>query len=354
MPKFDVEDLVSATELTRNTASLLKRASEGSRLLVINKNTPIAALIGMEDLRRLDALDASNGGSPTRVPPAPRRPTFDDFRDALSQDTHDDRCNPDTTSLSVPIGMTPDAEVLWIDVADSRDVGPHTLVVGVTGAGATTVAQAIAWGLCARYSPERVNLVLAGRSHNSLLTWQALHKLPHVVHVTATDDIGADGKTRLDSFIDREIARRTAITAENAGHGDILLPRLVIIVDYIAPTALAELLDKADSAGPGIRIHLVVTDRSTPKRSVDRFAYRIALRMRSAADSRDLIGSAAAAMLSVPGRAIVVDDQDSLTELAIFDPYPKQGDAVEFADLKLSDFCATNSGPDGAATTTTG
>lgn len=123
---------------------------------------------------------------------------------------------------------------------------------------------------------------------------------------------------------DTVIIRRAAITAENAGHGDILLPRLVIIVDYIAPTALAELLDKAD------------------------------LRMRSAADSRDLIGSAAAAMLSLPGRAIVVDDQDSLTELAVFDPYPKQGDAVEFADLKLSDFCATNSGPDGAATTTTG
>lgn len=331
MPKFDLEDLISATELTRNTASLLKQASEGSRLLIVNKNTPVAALIGMEDLRRLDALTAATTGDPTNTPRAPYRPTFGDFCHALSADTGDhDSPSDGETTLSVPLGMTPDGQALWIDVADSRDGGLHTLVVGGTGAGASSAVKVIAWGLCVRYSPERVSLVLAGKHGAATSALTALHGLPHVVHVAQPD-----GRAGLHRFVDDEIARRAAIIEQNSS--DAALPSLVIILDSGEAADCADLLDKITTGGPGLRVHLVVTAHEPPRRYVDKFTRRIALRVRNAADSRELIGSAAAVMLSSPGSAIAADGDGNLTEVAIFPPHRD----LAGADLTLSDFDVT-------------
>jgi len=347
MSKFNVEDLISATELTRNTSTLLKQASEGSRLIIINKNTPVAALIGIEDLRRLDALTATSNGDPASAARAPYRPTFADFCRALSAGDRDDDSHLDRpTTLSVPIGMTPDSEALWIDIADSRDAGPHTLVVGATGTGASAAAKVIAWGLCVRYSPERVNLVLAGRDPASS-SWKALQGLPHVVHVTYNNGL------ELNRFLDDEISRRTAIIEQNPDH--MTLPSLVIILDPLGYPEELDILDTITAAGPVVRVHLVVTAQNPPKRGLDKFTYRIALKTHTAAQSRALIGSSAAAMLSSPGSAIVVDGDSNLTELAIFPPYrdqPQQRPVRRGREIQVerSDFEVTDE-PDPASTT---
>lgn len=54
---LDERQLVSATELNRNPSRFVSLASKGHRQVVLQNNVPVAALISMEDLRRLDALD---------------------------------------------------------------------------------------------------------------------------------------------------------------------------------------------------------------------------------------------------------------------------------------------------------
>lgn len=49
--------LVSATDLNRNSGQLITRAATGERLVVLNQNRPVAAIVPIDDLQRLVALD---------------------------------------------------------------------------------------------------------------------------------------------------------------------------------------------------------------------------------------------------------------------------------------------------------
>ena len=53
--QIDTRDLISATDLTRNTAQLIRDAAEGRRFVVMNNSVPRAALIGIADLELLAA-----------------------------------------------------------------------------------------------------------------------------------------------------------------------------------------------------------------------------------------------------------------------------------------------------------
>lgn len=246
----------------------------------------------------------------------------------MPTDTGDhDSASGGEATLSVPLGLTPDGQAFWIDVADSRAGGLHTLVVGSTGTGASSAVMVIAWGLCVRYSPERVSLVLADKHGAAGSALTALHGLPHVVHVAQHD-----GRAGLHRFVDDEIARRAGIIEQKPS--DTTLPSLVILLDSGEAADCVDLLDKITAGGPGLGVHLVVTAQEPPKRYVDKFTLRIALRMRNAADSRELIGSAAAVMLSSPGSAIAADGDGNLTELAIFPPHRDHAGV----DAALSDF----------------
>lgn len=69
--RLDEDDMVSASELNRNPARYVSRAMQGWRPVIIRDNVPVAALIGMDDLRRLDSLDNEEGSRPPQVVVAP-------------------------------------------------------------------------------------------------------------------------------------------------------------------------------------------------------------------------------------------------------------------------------------------
>jgi prevent-host-death family protein len=51
--------IISATEAKRNFSELIGRAAYGhERIIIERKGKPMAAVIGMEDLRRLEALES--------------------------------------------------------------------------------------------------------------------------------------------------------------------------------------------------------------------------------------------------------------------------------------------------------
>ncbi|MFV8176997.1 type II toxin-antitoxin system Phd/YefM family antitoxin [Mycolicibacterium peregrinum] len=58
-------DLVTATELARNTSRYVTEASAGRRIVILHRGAPTAALISIEDLQRLLA-------GPEEKPPTAR------------------------------------------------------------------------------------------------------------------------------------------------------------------------------------------------------------------------------------------------------------------------------------------
>ncbi|MBU8820310.1 hypothetical protein KL864_31000 [Mycolicibacterium goodii] len=342
MAKFDLENLVSATELARNTAALVKQASDGSRFLIINKNTPMAALIGIEDLQRLDALTSPSPASETATLGHPgsssRKPTSEDFCAALGID-------PDTLlvkaiprvqlamsevdsavsngdvpigSLEVPIGMTPTGDLVWLDMTGPEvgGMGPHGLILGNTGSGKSSVARTIALGLCLRYSPNDVNIFVVDRTPRD---WVPFLDLPHVTRICDGSD------TRLQADLDSEIARRVEILAmsgDSSGQsgqapGVPRLPHLVLIFDEKYPERL-DYFGQLVDLDPRLRIHVLAVAQRMPKRWAGRFNFRIVFRMRSLAESREAIGSSAAAMIQSTGTAILLRDTQTNTDFTTF------------------------------------
>ncbi|WP_099025039.1 type II toxin-antitoxin system Phd/YefM family antitoxin [Mycolicibacterium palauense] len=55
--KIDMNTLVSATDLNRNSGQLITRAAAGERLVILNQNKPVAAIVPIDDLQRLVDCD---------------------------------------------------------------------------------------------------------------------------------------------------------------------------------------------------------------------------------------------------------------------------------------------------------
>ncbi|MDJ1115442.1 type II toxin-antitoxin system Phd/YefM family antitoxin [Microbacterium dauci] len=52
-----LENLVSVTEVKKNTTTYIDRAREGETLVVLKNNKPQAAIVGVERMERLDHLE---------------------------------------------------------------------------------------------------------------------------------------------------------------------------------------------------------------------------------------------------------------------------------------------------------
>lgn len=58
MPRVDTEDLISISEANRlGVSALVRAAEEGHERVVLRNNRPVAAVVSMERLARLQALE---------------------------------------------------------------------------------------------------------------------------------------------------------------------------------------------------------------------------------------------------------------------------------------------------------
>ncbi|OBB92882.1 FtsK/SpoIIIE domain-containing protein [Mycolicibacterium peregrinum] len=311
MVSIDSDDLVSATELTRNTAALVKLASEGRRLIIINKNAPTAALIGMEDLRRLDAL-RDNNEQGTGAAVAQPHPSSDDFHQALLVCAFPVDENESTpASLRIPLGINACGEPVRLDMASpaAGGTGPHGAIIGMTGQGKTNMAKVITTALTVLYRPDQVNVILATDDLDS--QWQSLADKPHVKHVFG--DLSGQAE-QLRSLLDHEVHHRQqnfrdSEDPENPSRHH--LPHLVVIVDEAGryPELAEYLINQLGRSGGSLGIHLLLVFQRPPRSELGAFGYRILLRLRDFGDSRYMIGSSAAAMLPV-GSAILSEGED--------------------------------------------
>jgi DNA segregation ATPase FtsK/SpoIIIE, S-DNA-T family len=199
--------------------------------------------------------------------------------------------------------------------------GPHTLIAGTTGSGKSELLQTLIASLAVANRPDAMNFVLI--DYKGGAAFQGCAPLPHTVGmVTDLDEFEVE---RALASLRAELQRRKAILAR-AGKSDVHqywevlpalpradpLPRLVIVVDEFAvmaeqlPEQLKSLVN-IGMQGRSLGIHLVLaTQRPSGVVTADLRAninLRIALRVASPEDSRDVIETVDAARIPAENSA---------------------------------------------------
>jgi S-DNA-T family DNA segregation ATPase FtsK/SpoIIIE len=196
--------------------------------------------------------------------------------------------------------------------------GPHALVAGTTGSGKSELLQSLIAGLALAHPPGACSFLLVDYKGGAAFAEAAA--LPHTVGVLT--DLDGQSTARALRSLGAELARRERLLA-SARVADLAalpphveLARLVIVVDEFAtladelPSFVPGLIGIAQR-GRSLGVHLVLaTQRPAGVVSPEikaNCSLRICLRTTDEADSRDVLGTSAAARLPVelPGRAYV-------------------------------------------------
>lgn len=209
--------------------------------------------------------------------------------------------------------------------------GPHVLVGGTTGSGKSEFLRCLVLGLAFDLPPTALTLVLVDFKGGAAFGDCA--RLPHCVGLLTDLDDGLAQRFLIS--LRAELHRREGLLAAAqaadiegywARRGSVAdLPRLVVVVDEFKalaqehPDVLAGIV-RAAAVGRSLGVHLVLaTQRPTGVLTPDIQAnvnLRIALRVRDAADSEQVIGSRAAAGIDprTPGAGLARHGSGALTE----------------------------------------
>ncbi len=203
--------------------------------------------------------------------------------------------------LPAPIGTTLGRPAVLDLVRD----GPHAIVIGVTGAGKSELLTSWIVALCRSHGPDRVSFLLVDFKGGR--TFDALLPLPQVTGVlTDLDDAAA---ARAVGSLRAEIRHRERALADAGARdvADVDIPRLVVVVDEYAALvaahpALHDVFGDIAARGRALGIHLILASQRAA--GVFRDAVlanaplRISLRVTDAGDSRSVLGTDEAVLLS--------------------------------------------------------
>ncbi|MGA9613620.1 MAG: type VII secretion protein EccCa, partial [Mycobacterium sp.] len=221
--------------------------------------------------------------------------------------------------LRVPIGVTATGEPLIFDLKDEAEggMGPHGLMIGMTGAGKSQTLMSILLSLLTTHSADRLIVIYADFKGEAGA--DIFRNFPQVVAVISNM---AEKKSLADRFADTlrgEVARREVIlrdagrrvqgsafnsvteyeNAIAAGHDLAPIPTLFVVADEFTlmladHPEYAELFDYVARKGRSFRIHILFASQTLDVgkiKDIDKnTSYRIGLKVASPAVSRSIIG----------------------------------------------------------------
>jgi S-DNA-T family DNA segregation ATPase FtsK/SpoIIIE len=221
--------------------------------------------------------------------------------------------------LRVPIGVTATGEPLMFDLKDEAEggMGPHGLMIGMTGAGKSQTLMSILLSLLTTHSADRLIVIYADFKGEAGA--DIFRNFPQVVAVISNM---AEKKSLADRFADTlrgEVARREMMLREAgrkvqgsafnsvteyenaiaAGHDLPAIPTLFVVADEFTlmladHPEYAELFDYVARKGRSFRIHILFASQTLDVgkiKDIDKnTSYRIGLKVASPAVSRSIIG----------------------------------------------------------------
>ncbi|MFY9190777.1 MAG: type VII secretion protein EccCa [Lawsonella sp.] len=248
--------------------------------------------------------------------------------------------------LRIPFGLDDEGKPVYLDFKESAQggVGPHGLCIGATGSGKSELLRTLVAGLLASHSPDQVNLVLIDFKGGA--TFSGIAGAPHVAAVITNLSDDALAVERMYAALEGELRRRQEILHAAGGYANIdeynkarsrglvdvekypHLPALLIIVDEFSEL-LSERPDFADlfvqigRLGRSLHVHLLLAsqriDAGKLRGLESHLSYRIALKTFSAAESRSVIGVAAAYELpQMPGVGYLCGGGEELQKFRAF------------------------------------
>ncbi|KUI31506.1 secretion protein EccC [Mycobacterium sp. IS-1496] len=221
--------------------------------------------------------------------------------------------------LRVPIGVTATGEPLYFDLKDEAEggMGPHGLMIGMTGSGKSQTLMSILLSLLTTHSAERLNVIYADFKGEAGA--DIFRDFPQVVAVISNM---AEKRSLADRFADTlrgEVARREQLLKETgrrvqgsafnsvteyedaiaAGHDLPPLPTLFVVADEFTlmladHPEYADLFDYVARKGRSFRIHILFASQTLDIgkiKDIDKnTSYRIGLKVASPSISRQIIG----------------------------------------------------------------
>ncbi|TFV55857.1 type VII secretion protein EccCa [Mycobacterium sp. PS03-16] len=225
--------------------------------------------------------------------------------------------------LRVPIGVTATGEPLYFDLKDEAEggMGPHGLMIGMTGSGKSQTLMSILLSLLTTHSAERLIVIYADFKGEAGA--DIFRNFPQVVAVISNM---AEKKSLADRFADTlrgEVARREQLlkdtgrrvqgsafnsvteyeAARTSGAGAAAdlppLPTLFVVADEFTlmladHPEYADLFDYVARKGRSFRIHILFASQTLDVgkiKDIDKnTSYRIGLKVASPSISRQIIG----------------------------------------------------------------
>lgn len=221
--------------------------------------------------------------------------------------------------LRVPIGVTATGEPLLFDLKDEAEggMGPHGLMIGMTGSGKSQTLMSILLALLTTHSADRLIVIYADFKGEAGA--DIFRNFPQVVAVISNM---AEKRSLADRFADTlrgEVARREQLLMEAgrrvqgsafnsvleyegaiaAGHDLPPLPTLLVVADEFSlmladHPEYADLFDYVARKGRSFRIHILFASQTLDVgriKDIDKnTSYRIGLKVASPSVSRQIIG----------------------------------------------------------------
>ncbi|MBU8808096.1 type VII secretion protein EccCa [Mycolicibacterium goodii] len=226
---------------------------------------------------------------------------------------------PRDEELRVPIGVTSTGEPLYFDLKDEAEggMGPHGLMIGMTGSGKSQTLMSILLSLLTTHPADRLIVIYADFKGEAGA--DIFRNFPQVVAVISNM---AEKRSLADRFADTlrgEVARREQILKEAgrrvqgsafnsvteyeaaiaAGHDLPPMPTLFVVADEFTlmladHPEYADLFDYVARKGRSFRIHILFASQTLDVgriKDIDKnTSYRIGLKVASPSISRQIIG----------------------------------------------------------------
>lgn len=309
--KVDTNALVSATDLNRNSGQLIARAADGERLVVLNQNRPVAAIVPIADLQRLESFDAAAQATP--VAPGTRSES-ELLRDLVAQPGH------------TAVGQTSSGETAQLKLAC------NTWVVGCTGSGLSVALSAFLHG--ARSTELRpAHFAVATTALGPPVTYHETGRETPPIVTIATDISDRDRALSFIGAVQQQLQQRKALL-QQWGLASVdeyrrtrpdeasELADLIVVVERAGgrlPAICDQLVESIICKGHDLAVYCWIFEQSASTHlrfgsaRSNKFAQACALRVRTAADARSVVGSDEPTRLARAGDAwlLLPDSQGS-------------------------------------------